>query len=327
MTSDKTASVLYAQQNGNQIPLAPETDATQVYIAAEDGSASNVNAEIINLRTVINSTLTNGVQFKGSLTSTNGLPTVAYQAGWQYVVEESGTYAGVRCEVGDMIICINSYVAGSASNADWNVLQVNIVGAVSGPASAVAQHVAVFNGTTGKVIADSGFTLGTSVPANALFTDTTYDLATDTTAGLMSAADKTKLDGIEAGADVTDAANVAAAGAFMTATMTSDNIQQGSSNLFMTTAQQTKLNGIEAGAQKNQNAYSTIVAGGVSLSAASPSDSVSIAAGSGITVTGSTASGNTVTVSETYIDTCVVSSLSSVPSNLRDGGLIVLLSS
>lgn len=38
----------------------------------------------------------------------------------------------------------------------------------------VANRIAVFNDTTGKVIKDSGFTIGTSVPANAKFTDTVY---------------------------------------------------------------------------------------------------------------------------------------------------------
>lgn len=42
-------------------------------------------------------------------------------------------------------------------------------------------------------------------------TDTTYSAATTGAAGLMSAADKTKLDGIEAAADVTDSTNVVAA--------------------------------------------------------------------------------------------------------------------
>jgi hypothetical protein len=42
--------------------------------------------------------------------------------------------------------------------------------------------------------------------------------ATTSAAGSMSAADKTKLDGIETAADVTDATNVAAAGAYMLST-------------------------------------------------------------------------------------------------------------
>jgi hypothetical protein len=46
---------------------------------------------------------------------------------------------------------------------------------VTGPASAVANQVATFDGTTGKLIKDSGFTIETSVPENAVFTDTGED--------------------------------------------------------------------------------------------------------------------------------------------------------
>lgn len=41
-----------------------------------------------------------------------------------------------------------------------------------------------------------GYTIQSNVPANAKFTDTTYSNATTSTAGLMSAADKSKLDGL-----------------------------------------------------------------------------------------------------------------------------------
>lgn len=43
-------------------------------------------------------------------------------------------------------------------------------------------------------------TIQSSVPSNAVFTDTTYDTVTQSQSGLMSAADKAKLDGIAAGA-------------------------------------------------------------------------------------------------------------------------------
>ena len=43
----------------------------------------------------------------------------------------------------------------------------------------------------------NGHTVEADVPADAVFTDTTYDAATQTENGLMSAADKTKLDGVE----------------------------------------------------------------------------------------------------------------------------------
>lgn len=48
-----------------------------------------------------------------------------------------------------------------------------------------------------KKAKSSGFTIKTSVPANAKFTDTTYDPATPSKQGLMSADDKAKLDGID----------------------------------------------------------------------------------------------------------------------------------
>ncbi len=44
-------------------------------------------------------------------------------------------------------------------------------------------------------------TLGKSVPSNAVFTDTTYGEATSSAAGLMSAADKAKLDGMSTTSD------------------------------------------------------------------------------------------------------------------------------
>lgn len=60
-------------------------------------------------------------------------------------------------------------------------------------------HVVVF-GVDGFTPKDSGFTLGKSVPADAKFTDTTYDVATESKAGLMSATDKKNLDEMVAGA-------------------------------------------------------------------------------------------------------------------------------
>lgn len=53
-----------------------------------------------------------------------------------------------------------------------NKISNAISGLVTGPSSAVSGNVAVFNGTTGKTIKDSGFTIGKSVPSNAVFTDT-----------------------------------------------------------------------------------------------------------------------------------------------------------
>lgn len=116
--------------------------------------------------------------FKGTI-GTNGTITAlpdTHNAGWTYKVITAGTYAGIKCEVGDMIICITDGTA--ANNAHWTVVQTNIDGAVTGPAASTTNHIATFNGTTGKVIKDSGYTIATSVPSGAKFTDTTYSAGT-----------------------------------------------------------------------------------------------------------------------------------------------------
>lgn len=315
-----TTTTLYAKNGELVEALAPSTTAAQVAVNDENGSSSNVEKEIIDLRQKVASAVDKGVHFKGVLSKDNGLPTVGYKAGWQYSVQEAGTYAGVDCEVGDLVLCIKDYASGSASNSDWSVLQANIVGAVTGPATSVAYHVAVFDGVSGKVIRDSGFTIAKSVPADAKFTDTTYAPATDAADGLLTAALHKKLVGIEDGADKTDTTNVAAAGAFMK-TDTADSIKDGTTKVVMTAAERTKLTGVASGAEVNQNAFSKVKVGSTTLSSAAKTDTLELAAGSGITMA---ASGKKVTIGEAYIDSCVVTSLDDVPANLRNGGLVVL---
>lgn len=108
--------------------------------------------------------------FKGIIDNDHPLPTTGYEVGHTYRVNEAGTYANQKCEQGDLIICIAD--ALSTSTPHWTVAQTNIDGAVIGPTSAKVNHVAVFDKTTGKIIKDSGFTIGKSVPTDAKFTDT-----------------------------------------------------------------------------------------------------------------------------------------------------------
>ena len=314
---------LYGKNGETQTQLNPETVAAQVIINDAAGVGSNVEAEIEKLRTDVAALINGGVVFKGALTTASGLPTVSYKAGWQYIVQDAGTYAGKVCEAGDFVVCVKNYASGSASNSDWAVLQVNIVGAVTGPANSVANHVAAFDGTSGKIIKDSGYTIGKSVPADAEFTDTTYAPATSAADGLMTAAQFTKLGGIEAGADKTDRDNVAAAGAFIKATDTADSITEGNTKKLMTAAERTKLAGITAGAEVNQNAISKVTVGSTTITATGKTDTLKLEAGTGISLAAATAD-KKVTISEAYVDSCIVSNLDDVPANLRDGGLIIL---
>ena len=321
MATSLVKTKIYSHEGNENTPLAPETLAEQVHINDVDGNASTVEAEIVALRKAVEAAVSKGQHFQGVVNSTATLPPYNYKAGWLYSVQEAGTYAGNACEVGDLIICVKDYASGSASNADWAVLQANLDGAVTGPASSVAAHVVVFDGTSGKRIKDSGFTIGCSVPANAKFTDTTYNAATDAADGLLTASLHKKLVGIEEGADKTDATNVKAAGAFMTATNTADDIADGTTKVVMTADERTKLTGIATGAEVNQNAFAKVKVGTTTITAAAKQDTLEIEAGEGVTIT---TSGKKVTIKETYVDSCVVSSLDNVPANLRNGGLIVL---
>lgn len=110
--------------------------------------------------------------FKGILDNTHNLPDT-HETGWTYRVNKAGTYAGKICEIGDLIICVTDGL--SANDSHWTVAQTNIDGAVIGPESInTSNTVAIFNGTNGRIIKNSGFTIGKSVPSNAVFTDTHY---------------------------------------------------------------------------------------------------------------------------------------------------------
>ena len=90
------------------------------------------------------------------------LPSTTALTGWTYKVITAGTYAGVSCEVGDMIICLTD--GSSSQAATWTVVQANIDGAVtSGVTSATDGHIPLFSGTTGKVIKSSSKAIVASI--------------------------------------------------------------------------------------------------------------------------------------------------------------------
>jgi hypothetical protein len=96
---------------------------------------------------------------------------------------------------------------GSLYIKDDGGTETEIKGNVVGDASSTDNAVARFDGTTGKVLQNSSVTVDDSGNIATSGTVDGRDLSTD----------GSKLDNIEANADVTDATNVAAAGAEMTA--------------------------------------------------------------------------------------------------------------
>lgn len=130
--------------------------------------------------------------FKGTLGvggNITALPT-AYDAGWSYKIITAGTYAGVKCEVGDLIICIKD--STTFSNAHWSVVQTNIDGAITTSSlSVVSGHIPMYDGTTGVILKTSGKTL----PSGNLVGDTSY--GTTTVGGVVKSASGTNKVTIE----------------------------------------------------------------------------------------------------------------------------------
>ena len=95
----------------------------------------------------------------GVVDSSTPLPATGYEVGQTFRIAEAGTYAGVECETGDLIIVIKDYAEGTASNADFLVVQANVDGAVTGPDASTDANIVVFDGTTGRKIKDSSVTI------------------------------------------------------------------------------------------------------------------------------------------------------------------------
>lgn len=179
-------------------PTAPTaatgTDTTQI------ATTAFVNAEIEAKMGESDAMVYKGTLAGGS-TGAYGALTPAANKGYTYKVTTAGLIDGVRVEVGDMLICNTDNTAAATANnystiaANWDFIQGNQDGVVVGPSLATSGNVALYDGATGKLIKDSGKTLGKSVPADAVFTDTKvtsvgnhYTPAADTSAELSAAA-------------------------------------------------------------------------------------------------------------------------------------------
>lgn len=116
--------------------------------------------------------------FKGVIDCSANPNYPAASAGHLYKISVAGKIggaSGVNVEVGDTAICaVDGTASGNQATvgANWYVVQVNLDGAVIGPASSTNLRVAVFSGTTGKLLADGGTLLAdllTSASAAATY--------------------------------------------------------------------------------------------------------------------------------------------------------------
>lgn len=128
--------------------------------------------------------------FKGTIDCSTNPNYPAADAGATYVVSVAGKIggaAGATVEAGDLLLClVDATAAGTqaAVGANWDILQMNLNGAVTGPATSGSATIPVFNGTTGKVISDSGVTIADLVTEAELGTVGSHDFAAVFTAAL-----------------------------------------------------------------------------------------------------------------------------------------------
>lgn len=96
--------------------------------------------------------------FKGVIDASSNPNYPAADKGWTYRISVAGKIggaSGINVEIGDLLLCL---VDGSPSGtqaavgANWSIAQVNIDGAVVGPASASDNTPAVYDGASGKLI-------------------------------------------------------------------------------------------------------------------------------------------------------------------------------
>ena len=126
-----------------------------------DSTVSDADAEEVAVKSYVDGLIA-GIHSNTPkvVNSENPLPTTKYKAGNIWRVSEAGTYAGQKCEIGDVIICLNDYKSGEASDNDFLVVQANIDGAVTSTEDAVVDtEIVVFDGVTGKVVKSSKVTL------------------------------------------------------------------------------------------------------------------------------------------------------------------------
>ncbi|MCD0415680.1 hypothetical protein LOC51_00500 [Rubrivivax sp. JA1024] len=137
--------------------------------------------------------------FKGVLDCSTNPNYPAADRGWTYKVSVAGKIGGAlgpAVEIGDTVMCItDGTVSGTqaAVGAQWNIVQANLVGAVTGPASSTSGNLATFNGTGGTVIQDSGKALPTGAivgtsDAQALTNKSVNGLTITATTGTLTIA-------------------------------------------------------------------------------------------------------------------------------------------
>jgi hypothetical protein len=148
---------------GTAAVLVSDTDTSLA--ANSDTRVATQKAVKAYIDSVATSGATDVMIFRGVIDCSANANYPAADAGNLYKVSVAGKIGGAsgpNVEAGDTLYCIADATASgthASVGASWVIAQVNVDGAVVGPASATGDHVALFSGSTGKLIKDSGLTL------------------------------------------------------------------------------------------------------------------------------------------------------------------------
>jgi hypothetical protein len=140
---------------GDYIPLS--------YLDTDDTLAANSDAKVPSQQAVkayIDALISasDAMVYRGTIDASSNPNYPAGDAGDTYRISVAGRIGGASgpiVQAGDMIICTADETASgdhATVGSSWNIIQVNIDGAVVGPASATDSHFAQFDGTSGKLI-------------------------------------------------------------------------------------------------------------------------------------------------------------------------------
>lgn len=151
---------------GTVATLASDTDTTLA--ANSDSRVATQKAVKAYVDGIVSGGAADVMIFKGVIDCSANPNYPAADAGNLYKVSVAGKIGGAsgpNVEVSDTIYCITDSTASgnhATVGANWVITQVNVDGAVVGPASATDSHFTQFDGTTGKLV-KGGIALDTDV--------------------------------------------------------------------------------------------------------------------------------------------------------------------
>lgn len=292
-------------KSGNTITLTA-SDGTVYNVTDNNTTYSNATQSATGLMTATDKTKLDGIA-SGAQVNQNAFANLAFDSSIYTADSTSDTFTFLS---GDNITFTTSstddQITISATNTTYDTATSGNDGLMSASDKTKLDEIATGANNYSLPTASSSTLGGVKVGTNLSIsngvlsaTNTTYSAATTSAAGLMSATDKSKLDGIASGANayslptatsstlggIKVGTNLSISDGVLSATNTTYSAATTSANGLMSSSDKTKLDGIATGAQVNQNAFSNVTVGSTTIAADSTTDTLTIAAGSNITLT------------------------------------------